>query len=77
MHTTSESTIRELDARTGGGIHVRLLWNSQTNRVSVQVEDMPHEESLEFEVDSADALGAFHDPYAYISPAARDCRLAA
>lgn len=77
MHTRSESTIRELDARAGDGLHVRLLWNSENNRVSVRVEDMHSEESLEFKVDSADALAAFHDPYAYIDPAARDCRLAA
>jgi hypothetical protein len=77
MHATSETTIRELDARTGDGIHVRLLWNSQTNRVSVEVADMHSGELLECKVDSADALAALHDPYAYISPAATDCRLAA
>jgi hypothetical protein len=76
MHTTCKSTIRELDARTSDGIDVRLLWNSQTNGVSVAVADARGGESFELHVDGADALAAFHHPYAYLSDGP-GCRLAA
>jgi hypothetical protein len=65
MRTTPEIEVRELDRRAGDGIHVALLWNSQTNRVWVTVEDDRTGEWFELEVDSADALSAFHHPYAY------------
>lgn len=56
---------RELDHRTGGGVEVRLLWDSQTNGVAVAVTDERSGASFEFEVDPADALDAFHSPYVY------------
>ncbi|MGO9901839.1 MAG: hypothetical protein ACLP0J_19645 [Solirubrobacteraceae bacterium] len=59
--------VRELDGRTGDGIDVRLLWQPQASRVSVVVTDMRADSSFEFEVDPADALAAFHHPYAYAS----------
>jgi hypothetical protein len=62
---TPEVAVRELDRRANNGIDVRLLWNSRTNRVSVAVEDERCGESLRFEVDAAEALAAFHHPYAY------------
>ena len=65
MRTTTERAVRELDRRTGGGIDVRLLWSSQTNRVTVAVHDERSGECFELEVNSADALTAFHHPYAY------------
>ncbi len=65
MHTNIESTLRELDRRTSNGIDVRLLWNADTGRVSIAVEDAHRGESLLFDVDGADALDAFHHPYAY------------
>jgi hypothetical protein len=68
MSTTSAIAIRELDRRTNDGIDVRLLWNSRTDRVSVAVADERFGESLVFEVDAADALAAFHHPYAYANP---------
>ena len=39
MRTLPDTAVRELDHRSNGGIDVRLLWNSQTNLVSVAVED--------------------------------------
>lgn len=69
MCTTTDIEIQELDSRTNDGIHVALLWNSQTDRVSVAVEDERSGESFELEVDSADALTAFHHPYAYAEAA--------
>ncbi len=65
MSTTSPSAIRELDHRTNDGIDVRLLWNSRTNHVFVAVEDQRSGESFELTVSGADALDAFHHPYAH------------
>ncbi len=62
---TPEIEIRELDRRTSDGVDVRLLWNSQTDRVSVLVQDERSGESFEVEIDSADALAAFWHPYTY------------
>jgi hypothetical protein len=56
---------RELDRRISDGIDVRLLWHPQTNRVSVAVTGRRADSAFEFEVDPADALAAFHHPYAY------------
>lgn len=65
MHTTPEIEVRELDHRTTDGTDVQLLWNSHTNRVWVVVADQRSGESFEFEIDSTDALDAFHHPYTY------------
>jgi hypothetical protein len=65
MLTTPENPIRELDRRTGDGIDVRLLWNSVTDRVLVAVADERSGDSFELRVTGADALDAFHHPYAY------------
>lgn len=65
MRTTPETEIRELDRRKSDGIEVRLLWNSHTDCVSVAVEDERSGASFELEIDPADALAAFHHPYAY------------
>jgi hypothetical protein len=65
VHPTTETAIRELDSRSNDSIDVALLWNSQTNRVYVAVQDTRRGESLEFEADPADALAAFHHPDAY------------
>jgi hypothetical protein len=65
MSTTPHSAIRELDHRTNDGIDVRLLWNSRTNHVFVAVEDHRNGRSFELPVSGADALDAFHHPYAY------------
>lgn len=63
--STTQTDLRELDRRTGDGLEVRLLWNSQTNRVSVVVRDERSGETFESEVESADALAAFHHPFAH------------
>lgn len=65
MSTALESTARELDRRTGEGLDVRLLWDPQTDRVSVAVHDSHLDEFFELAVDGADALDAFRHPYAY------------
>jgi hypothetical protein len=60
-----KSSVRELDHRSSDGIDVTLRWDPLTNEVSVVVRDERLRESLAFGVDPADALGAFHHPYAY------------
>ena len=64
MSTTSETELRELNRRSHDGINVRLLWNARTKRHSVALKDERSGKSFEFEVDSADALAAFHHPFA-------------
>lgn len=65
MFSTLQSPIRELDHRTTDGIDVRLLWDPRSDQVLVAVEDQRHGESFELTVPGADALEAFHHPYAY------------
>jgi hypothetical protein len=69
--------IRELDQRTNDAISVRLLWNAQTHRVFVSVQEEPHGAWFEFEVAAADAMDAFRHPYAYAEHDRRDAALAA
>jgi len=63
--TTHMLEVHELARRKSDGIDVRLLWNSQTDRVSVTVRDERSGETFELEVDSSDALAAFNHPFAY------------
>ena len=69
--------IRELDQRTNDGITVTLLWAAETNRVFVSVVEERHGVSFEFAVAAADAVDAFHHPYAYAAPDQEDHALAA
>jgi hypothetical protein len=63
--TRPKRTVRELDRRTNDGIEVRLMWNSLTDSVSVSVDDTRYGEWFEFDVAPAQALEAFHHPFAY------------
>ena len=65
MPASYDKTLRELDRRTADGIDVRLLWDARTNEVFVAVEDHRGGGSQTFGVDGAEALAAFHHPYAY------------
>ena len=65
MSTTTETVVRELDRRFDDGFDVRLLWNSRTNRVFVAIEDRRDGYAFEFRVDAANALEAFHHPFAF------------
>ena len=65
MSITTDPYLRELDHRYNDGIDVRLLWNPATNRVTVSVQDERLGESFVLDADGADALDAFHHPYAY------------
>lgn len=59
------SETKELDARNGDGIDVRLFWNADTETVSVSVFDASHEQRFELPVEPADARDAFNHPFAY------------
>jgi hypothetical protein len=62
----NEPMTRELDSRTGDGIHVRLLWHPDDARVSVAVHDTKTGDAFELPVpDGSRALDVFHHPYAY------------
>ena len=65
MRTPIHSVIHELDHRSNDGIDVRLLWDSGTDQVSIAVADGRSGASFAFEVAPADAVDAFHHPYAY------------
>ena len=61
----ADNDFRELDHRSSDGVHVTLLWSASTNRVFVSVVEIRTGPSFHFEVAPADALDAFHHPYAY------------
>jgi hypothetical protein len=66
METSLKNTgMRELDGRSGDGIEVRLVWDAQTDRVYVAVDDERTGDRFQIRVDAAAALDAFHHPYAY------------
>ena len=68
MYPTHKTGLRELDRRTHDGIDVSLLWDPQTERVSVSVTDTRGGGSFEFWVGLGDALEAFWHPNAFIAP---------
>ena len=57
----------ELAGRENEGLEVSLLWSKTANRVKVAVADTRQNEQFEFDVPGADALAAFHHPFAYAS----------
>ena len=69
--------LRELDHRRSDGIEVTLLWNAQTNAVSVSVLEERHAVRFQFEVAASAARDAFHHPYAYAESSDHDSALAA
>ncbi len=56
---------RELASRESDGLEVSLLWSKTAGRVKVTVADSRLGEEFELDVASADALAAFHHPFAY------------
>jgi hypothetical protein len=59
------TSAHELDHRSNDGLEVSLLWEAETNRVTVTVFDAKSGAYFDLEVDPAQALDAFHHPYAY------------
>jgi hypothetical protein len=56
---------RELDFRASDRLEVKLLWNTETNGLTVAVFDSKSGDDFQIEVSSAEAMDAFHHPYAY------------
>jgi hypothetical protein len=56
---------RELDFRSNDALEVALLWQPETNRLSVTVFDAKTGDDFVLEVTPEDAMDAFHHPYAY------------
>jgi hypothetical protein len=67
-NATPNRAIRELDRRTNDGVDVRLLWKSAADEVVVAVHDTRTDDMFELEVAPADALFAFHHPFAHGKP---------
>jgi hypothetical protein len=65
MTMRADNQRRELAHRTNNGIEVALFWSEPTDQVIVEISDTRTAETIEFEVAGADALDAFHHPYAY------------
>lgn len=70
--TNSLNIPRELDARRGDGLDVRLLWNPADGAVTVTVADMRTEELFIIPVASHEALEAFRHPFRYAGAPVHD-----
>jgi len=56
---------RELASRDGDGLEISLLWSKAAGRVKVTIADSRLDESFELDIAGAEALAAFHHPFAY------------
>ena len=56
---------RELASRENDGLEVSLHWSKSAGQVKVTVADSKRDEQFELEVAGADALAAFHHPFAF------------
>ncbi len=56
---------RELASRDSDGLEVSLLWNPTSDAVKVTVADSRLDHDFELQVRGADALAAFHHPFAF------------
>ena len=56
---------RELAQRLSGTVEVLLLWHREIDRVDLSVRDLSTGAGFQFEVAPANAIDAFHHPYAY------------
>jgi hypothetical protein len=62
---TSAISPKELNRRVSDGLEVTLLWNPQTNRLTIDVYDDVLGQMFEFDVPPECADDAFRHPYAY------------
>jgi hypothetical protein len=63
--TSVEERTRELAAREGEGLHVRLLWDPIADTITVAVDDLREGDRLRLAVARERALDAFYHPFAY------------
>ena len=66
MRTTHDIWI-DLAERESDGLEVTLLWSRTSGRVKVSVRDSRLGHDFELAVAGADALAAFHHPFAFAS----------
>jgi len=63
---TSTTSTRELARRRNDGLDIRLLWDSESDQVTVSLHDARSGEGFELEVGPDErALDVFHHPFAY------------
>jgi hypothetical protein len=60
---------RELASRQNDGVRVLLLWHSQSDNLSVWVDDTRTNTCFEHPVERDRALDAFYHPFAYAAAA--------
>ena len=65
MPTVAIDDWKELATRTGDGLEFTLFWSKSADRVRVAVADERFDERFDLDVANAEALAAFHHPFAY------------
>ena len=61
----TRATTRELAQRLSGADEVLLLWHPESDRVELAVRNLATGADCQIEVAPADAMDAFHHPFAY------------
>jgi hypothetical protein len=61
---TENGVIRELAFRSDAGGSVRLLWDSSTEEISLEVKDKNSEFTVR-DIPADSAMDAWHHPYSY------------
>ena len=61
-------TTAELHHRESNGIAVSLVWDRETNDLTVRVVDASEGEEFELSCAPEEALEVFHHPYEYATP---------
>src|SRR5437763_269978 len=61
---SERQSLRDRGASTAD-LEVALLWQPETNRITVSVYDSKTGDDFDIEVDPAEATDAFHHPYPY------------
>ena len=69
------ATTRELAHRLSGADEVLLLWHPESDRVELSVRNLATGAGCEIEIAPADAIDAFHHPFAYAARCGRPCRV--
>jgi hypothetical protein len=67
-----EAMERELAQRESDGISVTLLWDSESDRLTVSVDDRRTGESFELHAQPQSAMDVFRHPYAYAASRGRE-----
>ena len=63
---------RELAHRESDGISITLLWDSESDRLTVFVDDRRTGESFELDAQPQNAMDVFRHPYAYAASSGRE-----